>query len=102
MPQVHVTRKPVVAILSTGNEIVDLHDGQQTSGESWGGIWDTNRPSIQTALEGLGYRVLDLGIALDKFAFCRFAMVPSVFLTLHCPVSKITSPRFKRALILQI
>jgi len=91
-----------VAILSTGNEIVDLHDGQQTSSESWSGIWDTNRPSLQTALEGLGYRVLDLGIAHDKFAFCRFAMVPLAFLILRCPVSKITSPRFKRALTLRI
>jgi len=80
--QVHVIRKPVVAILSTGNEIVDLHRGQQTSSESWGGIWDTNRPSLQTALEGLGYRVLDLGVARDKFAFCWFAKLPSAFLTL--------------------
>lgn len=64
--QVRVTRKPVVAILSTGNEIVDLHGDQKTPGESWGGIWDTNRPSLQTALEGLGYRVVDLGIAPDS------------------------------------
>ena len=102
LPQVLVTRKPTVAILSTGNEIIDLHDGQQTLGESWGGIWDTNRPSLQTALEGLGYRVLDLGIAYDKFAFCRFAAVPSAFLILHRTVSKITSRRFKRVSTLQI
>ena len=91
-----------MAILSTGNEIVDLHDDKRTLGESWGRIWDTNRPSLQTALEGLGYRVLDLGIAHDKFAFCRSAMLHSMFLIPHCPVSKSTSPRFKRALTLQI
>ena len=103
-PQVHVVRKPVVAILSTGNEIVDLHASQKTSSESWGGIWDTNRPSLQTALEGLGYRVLDLGIAHDEFVFSRFAKIPSVFLIwfLYRPVLKITSPRFKKVLIPRI
>ncbi|KAF9651619.1 hypothetical protein BDM02DRAFT_3138792 [Thelephora ganbajun] len=64
--EVHVLRKPTVAILSTGNEIVDLHDGEKTSSESWGGIWDTNRPSLQTALESFGYRVVDLGIVRDN------------------------------------
>ncbi|KAF9778616.1 MoaB/Mog domain-containing protein [Thelephora terrestris] len=64
--EVHVTRKPVVAILSTGNEIVDLHGAQKTSSDSWGGVWDTNRPSLQAALEGLGYRVVDLGIVHDN------------------------------------
>jgi gephyrin len=71
-PQVHVVRKPIVVILSTGNEIVDLHGGQETSNESWGGIWDTNRPSLQTALEGLGYHVIDLGIVHDKLALIFF------------------------------
>ena len=86
-PQVHVIRKPVVAILSTGNEIVDLHGGPtNTPSESWGGIWDTNRPSLQTALEGLGYHVLDLGIARDKSVSNRlprfhqsFSFCPPIF-----------------------
>ena len=63
-------KKPVVAILSTGNEIVDLHsDIESTSYDSnggWGGIFDTNRPSLQAALEGLGYEVVDLGIVPDS------------------------------------
>lgn len=103
-PQVHVICKPVVAILSTGNEIVDLHGGQKTSSESWGGIWDTNRPSLQTALESLGYRVLDLGIVSDKFVFHPFAKISSAFLIFLLPfsVSRITSPRFKRVSITQI
>lgn len=65
--EVLVYKKPVVAILSTGNEIVDLQGqgGVQQQGE-WGGIFDTNRPSLQAALEGLGYSVVDLGIVPDR------------------------------------
>lgn len=63
-------RKPVVAILSTGNELVDVHAAESArlpseSAEQWTGIYDTNRPSLQAALEGLGYEVIDLGIAPD-------------------------------------
>ena len=100
VPQVHVFRKPIVAVLSTGNEIVDLHDDQKTSGESWGGIWDTNRPSLQTALESLGYRVLDLGIAHDKFVLDRFAKNPSALLTwfsiVQRPRSRLEDPTGSR------
>lgn len=69
-----------MAILSTGNELVDIQGGQKTSSESWGGVWDTNRPSLQTALEGLGYRVMDLGIVHDKFVLDRFTRVSIAFL----------------------
>ncbi|KAI0053668.1 molybdenum cofactor biosynthesis protein [Auriscalpium vulgare] len=64
--KVKVIRRPVVAILSTGNELTDLHKPTTQSDESWSGIWDTNRPSLQAALEGLGYEVLDLGIVSDS------------------------------------
>lgn len=59
---VKVIPKPVVAILSTGNELRDLHG---VEGSQEGVIWDTNRPSLQAALEGMGYEVVDLGIVLD-------------------------------------
>ncbi|KAI0092134.1 MoaB/Mog domain-containing protein [Irpex rosettiformis] len=71
---VQVYKKPIVAILSTGNELVDLQGTEQTlsAGEErqqgkdgWSGIWDVNRPSLRAALEGLGYTVLDLGIVPD-------------------------------------
>lgn len=66
--QVEVYRKPVVALLSTGNEIVDLQSPKPHSGDGWGGIHDTNRPSLQAALEGMGYNVVDLGIVPDELS----------------------------------
>lgn len=60
-----VHRKPVVAVLSTGNELLDLQDPRPMEGDGWGGIWDTNRPSLQAALEGMGYEVRDLKIVPD-------------------------------------
>ncbi|KAF9226830.1 hypothetical protein BS17DRAFT_776187 [Gyrodon lividus] len=63
--EVMVRRKPVVAILSTGNEILDLQSPQPLPSEGWGGIYDTNRPSLQAMLEGMGYTVIDLGIVAD-------------------------------------
>ncbi|KAI0322530.1 MoaB/Mog domain-containing protein [Amylostereum chailletii] len=64
--EVNAVRKPVVAILSTGNELLDLQDPVALPGDGWGGIWDTNRPSLHAALEGLGYEVVDLGIVADN------------------------------------
>ena len=55
-----------MAILSTGNELVDLQDPVNLAQDGWGGIYDTNRPSLHAALEGLGYRVIDLGIVGDE------------------------------------
>lgn len=67
--QVEVYRKPVVAILSTGNEIVDLQSLYLNPiDDSWGGIFDTNRPSLHALLEGMGYKVVDLGIVPDEFS----------------------------------
>ncbi|KAF9236211.1 MoaB/Mog domain-containing protein [Melanogaster broomeanus] len=63
--EVKVRRKPVVAILSTGNEILDLQSPQPLPSDGWGSIYDTNRPSLQATLEGMGYTVIDLGIVAD-------------------------------------
>ncbi|KIO31080.1 hypothetical protein M407DRAFT_14199 [Tulasnella calospora MUT 4182] len=68
--EVKVVRKPVVAILSTGNELIDVQATEASgspseSAEQWTGIYDTNRPSLRAALECLGYEVIDLGIAPD-------------------------------------
>ncbi|KAI0722668.1 molybdenum cofactor biosynthesis protein [Earliella scabrosa] len=64
--RVRAFRKPVIALLSTGNELLDIQSPSPLPSDGWGGIWDTNRPSLQAALEGLGYDVVDLGIVPDS------------------------------------
>ncbi len=56
--------KPVVGVLSTGDEIIQ-HDrpGPLRLGE----VRDTNRPTIMAAVKGWGFEVVDLGIAKDKY-----------------------------------
>ncbi len=65
--KVKVFRKPRIGLLSTGNELIDLHSNHvlQPATETWTGVRDSNRPALRTAIEGLGYEVLDLGIARD-------------------------------------
>lgn len=70
--RVKVYKKPVVAVLSTGNELVDLSaaataaevDRQKLSLE-YGQIWDSNRPSLMAAIRAAGFEVIDLGIVRD-------------------------------------
>jgi gephyrin len=61
--EVLVYKKPVVGVLSTGDEIVQ-HDrpGSLRLGE----VRDCNRPTIMAAVQGWGYEAIDLGIASDK------------------------------------
>lgn len=75
--EVSVYRKPVVAVLSTGNEIVDLHGQATVEHGEWGGIFDTNRPSLRAALESLGYSVVDLGIVPDKWVIRTLVIMES-------------------------
>lgn len=71
-------RKPVVALLSTGNEIVDLQSPNPHSGDGWGGIFDTNRPSLQAAIEGMGYKTIDLGVVPDEFSLAMCTASPEL------------------------
>lgn len=60
--EVQVYRKPVVGVLSTGDEIVQ-HD---RSGElKLGEVRDTNRPTLLTSIRSQGFEAVDLGIASD-------------------------------------
>ena len=82
MPQVFVHRKPVVAIMSTGNELIDIRQAQSevdptTAKERWTGVWDTNRPSLQAVLESMGYEVRDLGIVDDTYVCNIFSKISS-------------------------
>ncbi len=63
LARVHVTRKPRVAILSTGNELVDSISKQGVAK-----IIDINRAIISAMLQELGAEPVDLGIAKDREA----------------------------------
>lgn len=61
--EVVVYKKPIVGVLSTGDEIVEHNrPGSLRMGE----VRDCNRPTIMAAVRGLGFEVVDLGIARDK------------------------------------
>lgn len=61
--EVLVYKKPVVGVLSTGDEIID-HDrpGELRLGE----VRDCNRPTLLAAVRGCGFEAIDLGVAKDK------------------------------------
>ena len=61
--EVATYRRPVVGVLSTGDEIIP-HDrpGPLKLGE----VRDTNRPTLITAVRSHGFQVVDLGIVSDK------------------------------------
>ncbi|XP_031558452.1 gephyrin-like [Actinia tenebrosa] len=59
--QVSVFKKPKVAILSTGNEIV-----QPTGSPKAGQIRDSNKTTLTAAVKKEGFDVIDLGIARDN------------------------------------
>ncbi|KAI1386682.1 uncharacterized protein F4822DRAFT_323967 [Hypoxylon trugodes] len=61
--EVKTYRKPVIGVLSTGDEIVQ-HDrpGDLRLGE----VRDTNRITLMSAAQECGFEVVDLGIAADK------------------------------------
>ena len=62
--EVEVYKKPIVAILSTGDEIVPhLRSEPLRLGE----VRDTNRPTLITAVKGTGFEAVDMGIASDKY-----------------------------------
>lgn len=60
--EVMVFEKPVVGVMSTGDEVVE-HDRQ--SDLRLGEVRDCNRPTIMAAIRGWGFDVVDLGIAKD-------------------------------------
>jgi gephyrin len=61
--EVKTYRRPVVGVLSTGDEIVEHN---RPGGLRLGEVRDTNRPTLISAARGWGYEVVDLGIASDK------------------------------------
>lgn len=61
VPMVEVGRKPIVSVLSTGDELVSMGETP-----TFGQIVDSNRPMLLAAIEASGARSLDLGIARDN------------------------------------
>ncbi|MBF0446992.1 MAG: molybdopterin molybdotransferase MoeA [Magnetococcales bacterium] len=59
--EITVFRRPVVALLSSGNEVIEggaeLKPGQ---------VYDSNRTTLYNALTALGVEVLDLGVVRDN------------------------------------
>ncbi|KAK3390981.1 hypothetical protein B0H63DRAFT_389691 [Podospora didyma] len=73
--EVQVYRRPVIGLLSTGDEIVKSNrPGALRLGE----VRDTNRPTLTSAATESGYQVIDFGIVSDKAGFLedrlRYAM----------------------------
>lgn len=61
--EVKVYKKPVVGVLSTGDEIVEFNrPGDLKLGE----VRDTNRPTLLNAARSSGFETVDLGIASDQ------------------------------------
>ena len=60
--RVKIYRRPVVGVLSTGDEIVP-HDREEKL--RLGEVRDCNRPTILAAIKGWGYEAVDLDIASD-------------------------------------
>ncbi|GAA5981352.1 hypothetical protein JCM5350_004375 [Sporobolomyces pararoseus] len=67
-------RRPVVAVLSTGNELVDLQDTTTMATSSFSAIVDSNRPTLLSILKHLHYETLDLGICTDSMAATKAAL----------------------------
>ena len=64
---VQVHRKPVVAVLSTGDELVEPQEQRLGPGQ----IRDANRYMLASAASSSGCKVVDLGIARDTVEAVR-------------------------------
>ncbi|KAJ1344745.1 hypothetical protein BSLG_000268 [Batrachochytrium salamandrivorans] len=62
---VKVKRRPVVAIMSSGNELVDAASIMDSTLTQVAYVRDSNRPVLKALLELHGFNVVDLGIAAD-------------------------------------
>jgi len=61
--EVMVYKKPIIGVLSTGDEIVEHNrPGDLRLGE----VRDCNRPTLLSAVRGSGFDAVDLGIARDR------------------------------------
>jgi gephyrin len=71
--EVSVYRKPVIGVLSTGDEIIP-HD--RAAPLRLGEVRDTNRPTLIAAARSHHFEVIDLGIASDKYVLSPPPLFP--------------------------
>ena len=79
--QLEVYQRTKVAILSSGNELCDIHESLAP-----GKIFDSNRYSLRACIERLGMEVIDCGIVRDKpddlrKAFIEAAQIADVIIS---------------------
>ncbi|CAG8538196.1 10494_t:CDS:2 [Ambispora leptoticha] len=60
---VHVFRHPVIGVLSTGNEVADHNEAIELK---YGEIRDTNRPTLLSIIQSVGFEAKDFGISRDS------------------------------------
>jgi gephyrin len=76
--KVSVYKRPVVGVLSTGDEIIEhSRDSPLRLGE----VRDTNRPTLLTAVQSHGFEALDLGIASDRYVVFYVHVIVDIALT---------------------
>ncbi|HEY6203251.1 MAG TPA: gephyrin-like molybdotransferase Glp [Candidatus Limnocylindria bacterium] len=73
--KVNVVRRPNVAVLSTGDELVDINEEEPGPGK----IRDTNRYSLAAAVRATGCAAFELGIARDSADDLRHALGNAAF-----------------------
>lgn len=60
---IEVVRKPTVAVLSTGDELLDFDSDRELH---FGEIRDANRPMLLAACQERGFKTIDGGIVKDS------------------------------------
>ncbi|ODV96774.1 hypothetical protein PACTADRAFT_48588 [Pachysolen tannophilus NRRL Y-2460] len=63
---IKVFEKPLIGVLSTGDELVDIMNNNKSSELQYGQIYDCNRPVLLSVTRDNNFDAIDLGIASDK------------------------------------
>jgi len=71
---VRVKSVPTVGIISTGDEVIDVHARSAGEPAAGGAAFDSNRPMLLSAARAVGANVLDLGIIRDDIESVREAL----------------------------
>lgn len=76
---VKVFKKPIIGVLSTGDELADLSENSHTNELKFGQVYDTNRPLLLQMLRNWGYETKDLGIARDTSTTTELKLRKALF-----------------------